>query len=73
MKYSSVILPMGLKKLNDKTQYEVVPSYSVLIVQGLNTVFISAEEIARLHMESSVAPDQTEQDQCHAGTPDSTN
>lgn len=51
---------MSLKKLNSKTEYEVVPSYSVLIIQGLSRVMLTAEEIARLHVESSVAPDQPE-------------
>lgn len=51
---------MSLKRLNQTTEYEVIPSYSVLIIQDENRVVVTAQEIARLHVESSVAPDQPE-------------
>lgn len=45
------------KELNDRTQYFVIPDYSVIIHQQGQTIKLTGEEIARLHMDVSTQPE----------------
>lgn len=45
------------KQLNPRTRYSVIPNYSVVVQQEPNqTVVLTAEDIARLHMDVSTQP-----------------
>lgn len=49
---------MTEKHLNDRTRYSIIPSFSVVIHQGNQTIVLSNEELAKLHAEVESAPEQ---------------
>lgn len=42
------------KELDHRTRYTVIPNYSVVIQQGNQTVVLTSEAVAQLHMDVSI-------------------
>jgi hypothetical protein len=39
------------KKLNERTRYTIIPSYSVVLDQQGNTIVLTSEELSKLFLE----------------------
>lgn len=44
------------KELNSRTKYTIIPDFSVILHQDNQTVILTGQEIARLHMDVSTQP-----------------
>lgn len=44
------------KQLNPRTRYTIIPDFSVIVHQDNQTVILTGQEIARLHMDVSTQP-----------------
>ena len=59
---------MKARKLNERTSFSLIPTFSVVIHQGNQTVVLTNQEVSHLYREASLAePEEDEKDLTERG------